>query len=45
MQGNNFHFDDEAMKIIEDYLRDLDFDLFSESIQSLRDRWQRVVAA
>ena len=42
MQGKNFDSDDEAMQTIEDYLRDLAFDLFSEGIQCLRDRWQRV---
>ena len=45
MHGKDFDFDDEAMETIEDYLRDLNFDLFSEGIPSLRDRWQRVVAA
>ncbi len=37
--------DGEAIQTVEDYLRHLDSKFFSEGIQSLPDRWQRVVAS
>jgi histone-lysine N-methyltransferase SETMAR len=45
MRGKNFGSDDEAIQTVEDYLCDLDSEFFSEGIQSLCDRWQRVVAS
>ncbi len=45
LRGKNFCSDDEAIQTVEDYLHDLDFEFFSEGIQSLCDRWQRVVAS
>jgi [histone H3]-lysine36 N-dimethyltransferase SETMAR len=45
LRGKNFGSDDEAIATVEDNLSDLDSGFFSEGIQSLRDRWQRVVAS
>ena len=41
----NFSSDDEAVTTVEDYLTDLNSEFFCEGIQSLHDRWQRVVAS
>ena len=41
----NFSFDDEAVTTVEDYLTDLNSELFCKGIQSLHDRWQDVVAS
>ena len=45
LRGNNFSSDDEAVITVEDYLTDLNSEFFCKGIQSLHDRWQRVVAA
>ena len=41
----NFSSDDEAVNTVEDYLTDLDLELFFKGIHSLHDRWQYVVVA
>ena len=41
----NFDSDDEVVTTVEDYVTDLDLELSFKGIQSLHDRWQRVVAA
>ena len=41
----NFSSDDEAVTTVEDYLTDLNSEFFCKGIQSLHDRWQRVVAS
>ena len=41
----NFSSNDEAVTTVEDYLTDLDSVSFCKGIQSLHDRWRRVVAA
>ena len=41
----NFSSDDEAVTTVEDYLTDLNSEFFCKGIQSLHDRWQRMVAA
>ena len=41
----NSSSNDEAVTIVEDYLTDLNSEFFCKGIQSLHDRWQRVVAA
>ena len=41
----NFSSHGEAVTSIEDYLTDLNWEFFCKGIQSLRDRWQRVVAS
>ena len=41
----NFSADDEAVTTVEDYLTDLNSEFFCKGIQSLYDRWQRVVAS
>ena len=38
----NFSSDDEAVTTIEDYLTDLNSEIFCKGIQSLHGRWQRV---
>ena len=45
LRGNNFSSDDEAITTVEDYLTDLDLEFFCKGIQSLHDRWQRVVSS
>ena len=40
----NFSSDDEAITTVEDYLTGLNSEFFYKGIQSLHDRWQRVVA-
>jgi [histone H3]-lysine36 N-dimethyltransferase SETMAR len=45
MRGKNFGSDDEAIQTVEDYLCGLDSDFFCQGIESLCDRWQRVVAS
>ena len=40
----NFSSDDEAVATVEDYLTNLNSEFFCKGIQSLHDRWQRVVA-
>jgi hypothetical protein len=45
LRGKNFSLDSEAIDTVEDYLTDLDSEFFCKGIQSLRDRWQRVVAS
>ena len=41
----NFSSDDEAVTTVEDYLTGLNSECFCKGIQSLHDRWQRVVAS
>ena len=41
----NFSSDDEAVTTVEDYLTDLNSEFFFKGIQSLHDRWQRMVVA
>ena len=41
----NFSSDDEAVTTVQDYLTDLNWEFFCKGIQSLHDRWQRVVAS
>ena len=41
----NLISDDEAVTTVEDYLTDLNSEYFCKGIQSLHDRWQRVVAS
>ena len=41
----NFSSDNEAVTTVEDYLTDLNSESFCKGIQSLHDRWQRVVAS
>ncbi len=43
--GKDFSRDDEIIDTVEDYLNNLDSEFFCKGIQSLRDRWQRVVAS
>ena len=45
LRGKNFSSDDEAVITVEDYSTDLNLKSFYKGIQSLDDRWQRVVAA
>lgn len=45
LRGKNFSSCDEAIQAVEDYLDDLDSDFFCQGIESLCDRWQRVVAS
>ena len=45
LRGKNFSSDDEAITTVEDYLTDLNSEFFCKGIQSLNDRWQRVVAS
>ena len=44
LSGKKFSSDDEAVTAVEDYLTDLNSELFCKGIQSLHDHWQRVVA-
>ena len=41
----NFSSYDEAVTTVKDYLTDLNSEFFCKGIQSLHDRWQRVVAS
>ena len=41
----NFSSDDEAVTTVEDYLTYLNSKFFCKGIQSLHDRWQRVIAS
>ena len=41
----NFSSDNEAVTTVEHYLTDLNSEFFCKGIQSLHDRWQRVVAS
>lgn len=43
LRGKDFSGEDEAIDTVEDYLTNLDSDFFCKGIESLRDRWQRVV--
>ena len=45
LRGKNFNSDNEPTTTVEDYLTDLNSDFFCKGIESLRDRWQRVVAS
>ncbi len=45
LRGKNFSSDNEAISTVEDYLCDLDSKFFCQGIESLLDRWQRVVAS
>lgn len=45
LRDKNFNSDDEVITAIEDYLTDVDSDFFCKGIESLRDRWPRVVAS
>ena len=40
----NFSSDDETVTTVEDYLTDLNSELFCKGIQSFHNHWQRVVA-
>ena len=44
LRGKNFSYDGETIDTVEDSLNNLDSEIFCKGIQSLRDRWQRVVA-
>ena len=44
LRGKNFGSNDEAIQAVEDYFNDLDSEFFCQGIESLCDRWQRVVA-
>ena len=44
-RSKNFSSDDEAVTTVEDYLTDLNSEYFCKGLQSLHDRWQRVVPA
>ena len=41
----NLSSDDEAVTTVEDYLTELNSELFCKGLQSLHHRWQRVVTA
>ena len=41
----NFNSNDEAITTVEDYLTDFNSEFCCKGIQSLHDRWQRVVAS
>ena len=41
----NFSSDDETVTTVEDYLTDANSELFCKGLQSLHDRWQRVIAS
>ena len=41
----HFSSDDEAVTTVEGYLTDLNSECFCKGLQSLHDRWQRVVAS
>ena len=45
VRGKNFSSDDKAVTTVVNYLTDLNWESFCKGIQSLHDRWQRVVAA
>ena len=45
LRDKNFSSDDEVVTTVEDYLTDLNSEFFCKGIQSLHNRWQRVVAA
>lgn len=45
LRGKTFRSDDEVITTVENYLGDMDSDFFSNGINSLYDRWQRVVAS
>ena len=44
LRGKSFGSDDEVIATVESYLSDLDSEFFSTGIESLHDRWLRVVA-
>ena len=44
LRVKNFSGDDETIDIVEDYLNNLDSEFLCKGIESLHDRWQRVVA-
>ena len=44
LRGKSFSSDDDVIATVETYLRDLDSGFFYTGIESLRDRWLRVVA-
>ena len=44
LRGKSFDSDDEVIATVESYLSDLDSEFFSTGIESLHDRWLRVVA-
>ncbi len=45
LRGKSFSSNDEVIRTVEDYIRDLDSKFFSNGISALHDRWQRVVAS
>jgi histone-lysine N-methyltransferase SETMAR len=45
LRGRNFSSDDEAIAVVENYFSSLDSEFFCQGIESLYDRWQRVVAS
>ena len=45
LRGKNFSRDDETIDTVKDYLNKLDWQFFCKGIDSLHDRWQRVVAS
>ena len=44
LRGKSFDSDDEVIATVESYLSDLDSEFFSTGIESLHERWLRVVA-
>ena len=44
-RGKNFSRNDETIDTAENYQNNLDWEFFCKGIQSLRDRWQRVIAS
>ena len=44
LRGMNFSHDDETIDTVEDYLNNFGSEFSCKGIQSLRDRWQRMVA-
>ena len=45
LRGKNFASDDEAIDTVEEYLGGLDQQFFSQGVESLRDRWIRVIVS
>ena len=45
LRGKNFNRNDKTVDTVEDYLNNLELEAFCKGIESLRDRWQRVVTA
>ncbi len=45
LRGKNFYSDDEVITTVEEHLNNLGSGFFFDGIQSLYNRWQRVVAS